>query len=153
VLSKAEQKQSVFMMFDSIKGNQQEVARLEHTANGWNWSLSPDGTFIAAGTFSASDNRIRLISLSGKPTREITVKDWNSLTSLDWAADGKGFFVSSNPTGRLSTLLYVDLVGNAHSLWQVRNFQATWAIPSHKGKYVAIPAPTVGSNVWMVENF
>jgi eukaryotic-like serine/threonine-protein kinase len=153
VLSKAEQKQSVFMMFDSIKGNQQEVARLEHTANGWNWSLSPDGTFIAAGTFSASDNRIRLISLSGKPTREITVKDWNSFTSLDWAADGKGFFVSSNPTGRLSTLLYVDMMGNAHSLWQVRNYQATWAIPSHKGKYVAIPAPTVGSNVWMVENF
>jgi hypothetical protein len=29
---------------------------------------------------------------------EITVKDWNSFTSLDWAADGKGFFISSNPT-------------------------------------------------------
>jgi serine/threonine protein kinase len=153
VLSKAEPKQSVFLVFDSIKGNPREVARLEHTANGWNWSLSPDGTFIAAGTFSASDNRIRLISLSGQLKREIAVKDWNSFTSLDWAADGKGFFVSSNPTGRLSTLLYVDLLGNAHSLWQVRNFQATWAIPSHNGKYLAIPAPTVGSNAWMVENF
>ncbi len=62
-------------------------------------------------------------------------------------------FVSSNPTGRLSTLLYVDLMGNAHSLWQVKNFQATWAIPSHHRKYVAIPAPTIGSNVWMVDNF
>jgi hypothetical protein len=75
------------------------------------------------------------------------------LTSLDWAAEGKGFFVSSNPTGRLSTLLYVDLMGNAHALWQVKNFQATWAIPSRNGKYVAMPAPTVGSNVWMVDNF
>jgi eukaryotic-like serine/threonine-protein kinase len=115
--------------------------------------LSPDGTSIAALKFSASDSRIRVISLKGQPTREITVKGWNSFTSLDWAADGKGFFISSNPTGRLSTLLYVDLLGNAYPLWQVKNFQATWAIPSHNGKYVAIPAPTIGSNAWMVDNF
>jgi eukaryotic-like serine/threonine-protein kinase len=133
--------------------NLREVAKLEETANGWNWGLSPDGTTMAAHTFSASDSRIRLISLSGRPTREITVKGWSSFTSLDWAADGKGFFVSSNPTGRLSTLLHVDLLGNAHPLWQTFNFQATWAIPSRNGKYVAIPAPTVGSSVWMVENF
>jgi eukaryotic-like serine/threonine-protein kinase len=153
VLGQAEPKQFVFSAFDSVKGNPREVARLEESANGWNWGLSPDGTSIAVVTFSASDNRIRLISLSGRPTREITVKDWNSFTSLDWAADGKGFFISSNPTGRLSTLLYVDLMGNAHALWQVKNFQATWAIPSHHGRYLAIPAPTVGSNAWMVDNF
>ncbi|MGH7486980.1 MAG: TolB family protein, partial [bacterium] len=153
VLSRIEARQDVLSTFDSVKGNPHEVARPEETASGWNWSLSPDGTWIALNTFSAGNNRIRLMSLSGRPTREITVKDWNSFTSIDWAADGKGFFVSSNPTGRLSTLLYVDLMGNAHSLWQVKNNQATWAIPSHNGKYVAIPAPTVGSNVWMVDNF
>jgi Tol biopolymer transport system component len=153
VLGQAEPKQFVFSAFDSVKGNPREVAKLEESANGWNWGLSPDGTSVAVVTFSASDNRIRLISLSGRPTREITVRNWNSFTSLDWAANGKGFFISSNPTGRLSTLLYVDLMGNAHSLWQVKNFQATWAIPSHNGKYVAIPAPTVGNNVWMVDNF
>jgi serine/threonine protein kinase len=92
-------------------------------------------------------------STEGQPAREITVKNWNSFTSLDWAADGKGFFVSSNPTGRVSTLLYVDLMGNARELWQVKNYQAAGAIPSHNGKYVAIPAPTIGGNVWMVENF
>jgi hypothetical protein len=106
----------------------------------------------AAHEFSATDNRIRLFSVSGQPAREITVKNWNSFTSLDWAADRKVFFVSSNPTGRMSTLLYVDLMGNAHQLWQVKNYQAAWAIPSHNGKYVAIPAPTIGGNVWMVEN-
>jgi serine/threonine protein kinase len=153
VLGTIEARQDVLSTFDAVKGNPHEVVRPEETANGWNWSLSPDGTWIALGTFSASNNRIRLMSPSGQPTREITVKDWNSFTSIDWAADGKGFFVSSNPTGRLSTLLYVDLMGNAHSLWQAKNFQATWAIPSHNGKYVAIPAPTVGSNVWMVDNF
>jgi len=60
---------------------------------------------------------------------------------------------TSNPTGRVSTLLYVDLGGNATPLWRVKNFQATWAIPSRNGKYVAIPAPTTECNVWMIENF
>jgi eukaryotic-like serine/threonine-protein kinase len=150
LFSTADPKQLVFSVFNSLTGNPREVTKL---ASHWNWSLSPDGTSIAAVTFSATDSRIQLISLSGMPTREITVKGWNSFTSLDWAAGGKGFFVSSNPNGRLSTLLHVDLMGNAHALWQVKNFQATWAIPSRSGKYVAIPAPTVGSNVWMVDNF
>ncbi|HEY2351265.1 MAG TPA: protein kinase [Candidatus Acidoferrum sp.] len=153
VLSKAEPKQFVFAIFDPITGAQRELLTLQESGPGWNWGLSPDGTTIAAHVFSATDNRIRLFSLSGQPVREITVKNWNSFTSLDWAADGKGFFVSSNPTGRVSTLLYVDLMGNAHDLWQVKNYQAAWAIPSHDGKYVAIPAPTAGSNIWMVENF
>lgn len=101
-----------------------------------------------------------MISLGGAPSRTITVKDWNNLLSLDWAADGKGFFISSNPTGQLSTLLYVDMAGNAHPLWQVNNFsrsrlrhQAIWGIPSHDGKHVAINAPTTECNVWMMENF
>jgi eukaryotic-like serine/threonine-protein kinase len=153
VLGTIEARQYVLSTFDLVKGNPRKVATFEEIATGWNWSLSPDGTWIALNTFSADNNRIRLMSLSGQPTREITVKDWNSFTSIDWAADEKGFFISSNPTGRLSTLLYVDLMGNAHSLWQVKNVQGAWAIPSHNGKYVAIPAPTVGSNTWMVDNF
>jgi serine/threonine protein kinase len=150
VFSKADQEQLVFSLFNPLSGNPREVAKLGSIEN---WSLSPDGTSIASVRFNASDSRIQLFSLSGRPTREVTVKGWNSLTSLDWAAGGKGFFVSSNPTGRLSTLLHVDLMGNAHALWQVKNFQATWAIPSRSGKYVAMPVPTVGSNVWMVDNF
>jgi len=54
--------------------------------------------------------------------------------------------------GRLSTLLFVDLMGNAHPLWRVK-IQDTWAIPSHNGKYLALPAPTISSNAWMVEHF
>jgi hypothetical protein len=75
------------------------------------------------------------------------------LLSLDWTADGKGFFISSNPTGHLSTLLYVDLAGNAHPLLQLRNFQASWGVPSHDGKHVAIAEPTMECNAWMVKNF
>jgi eukaryotic-like serine/threonine-protein kinase len=153
VLSQAGPKEHPFSVFDPMKGTVRQVAKLEETPSGWNWGLSPDGTLIAAVELSATQHQIRLVSLAGQPIREITVKNWNNFMSVDWAADGKGFFISSNPTGRLSTVLYVDLSGNATPLWQVKNFQAAWAIPSHNGKYVAIPAPTTDCNVWMVENF
>src|SRR3984957_17038967 len=153
LLSQAEPKDYFFSVFDPMKGSMRQAARLEETPSGWNWGLSPDGTLIAAVQIGATQHQIRLISLAGRPAREITVRNWNNFMSIDWSADGKGFFISSNPTGRLDTALYGDLAGNATPLWQVKNFQAAWAIPSHNGKYVAIPAPTTECNVWMVENF
>jgi eukaryotic-like serine/threonine-protein kinase len=153
VLGQAEPKEYPFSVFDPIKGTLHQVAKLEETPSGWNWGLSPDGTIIAAVETSAIRHQIQLISLSGQPARQIAVKDWNNFLSIDWAADGKGFFISSNPTGRLSTLLYVDLAGTATPLWKVKTFRPMWAIPSRNGRYVAIPAPTTECNVWMVENF
>jgi Tol biopolymer transport system component len=153
ILGQSQSKSYVFAAFDPTKGVQREFARLEQTAAGWNWGLSPDGTTIGAVELTGTNRQIRLISLTGQPSRTIALKDWDNLASLDWAADGKGFFISSNPTGHLSTLLYVDLAGNAYSLWQVKNYQATWGIPSHDGKYVAISAPTTECNAWVVENF
>jgi eukaryotic-like serine/threonine-protein kinase len=153
VLSQPDPKDLVFSTFDPMNGTLRRVAKLAEVPGGWNFSLSPDGTVIAAVQLSVIKHQIQLVSLSGQPTRVITVKDWNNFMSVDWAADGKGFFVSSNPTGRLATLLYVDLTGNATALQKVKNFSASWAIPSHNGKYVAIPAPTTECNVWMVENF
>ncbi len=153
VLSQAEPKDYPFSVFDPMKGTLRQAAKLEEAPSGWNWGLSPDGTAIAAVQVGANQHQIRLVSLTGQPARVISVKDWNNFMSLDWAADGKGFFISSNPTGRLDTVLYVDMAGKATPLWQVKNFQAAWVIPSHNGKYVAMPAPTTECNVWMVENF
>jgi len=72
---------------------------------------------------NGTNRQIHLISLIGQPSRPITLKDWNNLLSLDWAADGKGFFISTNPTGHLSAPLYVDLAGSTHSLWQQKTFK------------------------------
>jgi Tol biopolymer transport system component/DNA-binding winged helix-turn-helix (wHTH) protein len=145
-------KELVISIFDPAIGKPHEVAKLQTQGAGWGWGLSPDGTSIAAITLGATDNRIRLLSLTGQPARDLIVKGWRGFDSIDWAADSKGLLVASN-AGLMQSLLYVDLVGNAHSIWQVNSIWPTWAIPSRNGKYVAIPAPTVDSNVWMVENF
>jgi serine/threonine protein kinase len=143
----------VLAIFDPIQGNPHEVATLPETPAGWNWSLSPDGKSVAAAPISGSDNRIRILSLSGKPTVEIAVKGWSTFSSVDWAYDGKGFFLSSNATGLMSTLLYVDWTGNAHLLWRTMTIPPVWAIPSHDGRYVAMPIPTILGNAWVLENF
>jgi hypothetical protein len=80
------------------------------------------------------------------------VKNWSGFNSLDWAADSKGLFVNSNPAGLRESLLYVDLAGNAHQIWQVNRVWPSWAVPSRNGKYLAILGPTIDSNVWMAEN-
>ena len=151
--SQLEPKEFVFSVFDPAIGKPHEVAKLQEQTFDWNWGLSPDGTSIAAVTFGATDNRIRLLSLSGQPTRELVVKNWYGFRSVDWAADSKGFFVASNPAGSRQSLLYIDLAGNAHQIWQVNSIWPSWAVPSRNGTYVAIPASTVDSNVWMAENF
>jgi serine/threonine protein kinase len=153
ILSQSQPTSFVFSAFDPTNGSQREVAKVKQSPNGWNWSLSPDGTTVAMTEGGGTNRQIHLISLTGQAARTVTVKDWDNLVSLDWAADGKGFFISSNPNGHFSTLLYVDLAGNAHSLWQVKNDQATYGIPSHNGKYLAICAPTTECNAWMMENF
>jgi DNA-binding winged helix-turn-helix (wHTH) protein/Tol biopolymer transport system component len=146
-------KELVISVFDPAIGKPHEVAKLQKQTADWGWGLSPDGTAIAAFAFGATGNRIRLLSLSGQPTRELVVKNWSGFTSIDWAADSKGLFVASNPAGLRQSLLYIDLAGNAHQIWQVNGVWTTWAVPSRDGKYVAILAPTIDSNVWMAENF
>ena len=153
IVSQLEPKQFVLSLFDHVTGNMSQLAAFDPSPTGWNWSLSPDGKLLALVKLSADDNRIRLLSVATGSSREITVKNWNGFAGVDWAADSRGMFVTSNPTGRVSTLLHVDLAGNAHKLWEVRSYFPTWAIPSRDGKYVAIPAPTIQSNVWTLENF
>jgi WD40 repeat protein len=146
-------KELVISVFDPAIGEPHKVATLQKHTDDWAWGLSPDGKSITAYTFGAANNRIRLLSLSGEPSRELIVKDWSGFNSLDWASDSKGFFISSNASGLSQSLLYVDLAGNAREIWHVNYIWPTWAIPSRNGKYLAILAPTIESNVWMAENF
>jgi eukaryotic-like serine/threonine-protein kinase len=151
IYSQQSSTQLVFTAFDPVNGNSHEVARIQRESGIENSGLSPDGQFIAVIKMGAKN--IRLLSLAGQPNREIVLKDWSSFSSIDWAADSKGLFVTSNPTGWKSSLLYVDLAGNAHQLWQVKGASQSWGIASRDGKYLAIPAPTISSNVWMAEGY
>jgi hypothetical protein len=89
--------------------------------------------------------------LKGQEALEFTVENWNN--GLDWAADGKGLFVSSS-TERGSALLHVDLLGNAEVLWeQEGEVVGTFGLPSTDGRHLLMYRSSINSNIWMLENF
>jgi serine/threonine protein kinase len=153
MLAQTKPNQFLLLRFDPETGSTQPFANFEASPV-WNWSLSSDGKLFAAVKYSTGRSTVQLLPISGGPRREIIVKEWNAISSIDWAADSRGLFISSNPTGHLPTLFYLDLTGNAHPLWSMKRlFWESWAIPSRDGKHLAISAPTVESNVWNVDNF
>lgn len=140
-------------MFDPLQGKSHEVLTLDvHPGGLYNWMPSPDGSRIVFTDYNPLEGRIRLLSLEGEPERDIVVKGWAGFNSVDWSADSKSLFVSSqSPTS--STLLRVDLQGHATPLWDQRGAWRTWAIAAPNGRELAILGMTSGSNVWTIENF
>ena len=113
---------------------------------------SPDGSRLAFSGFNILEGRIRLLSLRGDPDRDIVVKGWAGFNAVNWAADGKSLFVSSqSPTS--STLLHVDMDGHATPLWDQRGSPRTNGVPAPNGRDIAMAGITTDSNVWLMENF
>ena len=139
--------------FDPLTGKAHEVLTVGiHPGEHFNWMPSPDGSRIVFMEFNTMEGRIRLFSLKGEPERDFVVKGWAGFNSVDWAADGRSLFVSSqSPTS--VTLLHVDLEGHATPLWDQRGAWQTYAVPAPNGRELAIAGMTSGSNVWMIENF
>ena len=123
------------------------------TADGYDWNLSPDGGRIGVVHSSVADSRIRIVSLSDGTVSELAIPQWGNFEGIAWAADGKGFYVSSN-LPKQSSLLHVDMTGNARVLWRSVLESFDVPVPSPDGKRVAISISSTGeSNAWLMERF
>jgi serine/threonine protein kinase len=147
-----DRKQFVMSAFDLLKGRGSELARIDidMEAKYFHWDLSPDGTRISIA--ESTQGSIEILSLRGHATQVVHVKGWNNLESLEWAADGKGFFISNGVHGG-TVLLHVDLQGNAHVLWKNQGFSSTTDRRSPDGRHLAIQESKVEGNIWTLENF
>jgi Tol biopolymer transport system component len=149
-----DQKQLVITAFDPLKGRGKVLRTIDedpsHTYS--ETELSPDGSTVSISRGGEPEIHIRLLSLSGAPDHEFTVKGWPNITGLDRSPDGKGYYCGSvSPQG--NTLLYVDLKGNARVLWQYKGGGSIYGLPSPDGLHLAILGQVLNSNVWMVEGF
>lgn len=146
----------IFFSVDIATGRTQKILALREPCCAW--SLSPDGSTLAIAN-SIPDGTIKLISLPANTAKEVTIPDWSRFASspqmalggFDWAADGKGLFLSADSEPSGLSLLYVDLQGNARVL--LRHGNVRWAIPSPDGRYIALNTFSTARNVWFVENF
>ena len=153
VLSEREPSHQVFYSFDLVQGKGRELTRIDvdPAVGGYHWDVSPDGSRISVTMDSERESRIRILSLVGG-VRDVVVNGWSGFQSLDWSADGKGLYASSQ-SAQAATLLYSDLEGHAQVLWQQDGIFKTWGIPSPDGRHLAFLEWTSANNVWMIENF
>jgi Tol biopolymer transport system component len=147
-------KQITVTAFDPLKGRGKVLRTIEKDPVViLSAAVSPDGSTLAISQGREGEIYIGLLSLRGGSDREITVKGWPDVTGFDWASDGKGFYIGS-VSSRTHTLLYVDLKGNARSLWGDKGLgDYIWGVPSPDGRYLAIKGTVSNSNVWMLEGF
>ena len=153
-----DRKQFTFSSFDALSGRGRELARIDYGADkhdadkkDYDFILSPDGTRLAFTT--GHEELIHILSVRGQPLQEIRVKGgWTRIEDMEWAADSKGLFVAHGIPGG-AALLYVDLQGNAHVLWQQQGGSGTYAFPSPDGRHLAFLGWTIEGNIWMMENF
>jgi eukaryotic-like serine/threonine-protein kinase len=154
VLNAWEGKSLLFYALDPARGKGDQLGKIDvdrHWAVGW--ALSPDGRQLAVVDHSHKE-RIEILDFSNRSWREIAVEPgWGDYQSLAWAADGKGFFVTTFLPESFN-LVHVTLSGkvqlllnNAHRQWMTR------PRPSPDGKHLAFQAQTWDSNVWLLENF
>jgi eukaryotic-like serine/threonine-protein kinase len=130
---------------DPLNGRGREFLQVDHVLV----VLSPDGTRVAV---SDGTSTIKIVSLGDGNIRKVTLKGWDRLDHLEWASDSKGIYVSSAPQGG-AVLLYSDLKGNAHVIWEHQGSLTTSGIPSPDGRHIAMEGWNLSSNVWTMENF
>ncbi len=137
---------------DPVRGKRAELGRVPASTTAA--ALVPDGeglAFVAAGE-NGRQNRIRVVSFSGKPPRDLIVHQANWLASLDGLANGSGYFSLDNTTTG-HELLFIRPDGTSKVLWSPPGLVGGWAIPAPDGKHVAINAEITQSNIWMITDF
>lgn len=145
-----------FFEFDPVTGAKTELTRAgDPQWQTYNWSLSPDGQTLALAKkmHGPADAQLRLVPTKGGSERTITVRDWSSIATIDWAADGKSLWASAVIAGETRALLNIDLQGRAKAVLVEKKPYMGWAIPSPDGKKLAFWESTGVSNVWMLKAF
>jgi hypothetical protein len=147
------EREIVFWAFDPVQGERRELTRISVSpSEAYDWAVSPDGSHIAVTKNFDPHGRIRILSSTGEPERDVLVKGWGGFGTVNWQADGRGFFVSSlSPQG--GTLLHVSMGGRAQVLWEQKGSGNPYGISSPNGRFLAFQGSTADSNVWLIENF
>lgn len=119
----------------------------------------------------AREGRIRVLSFGNLAhpgavtTRDVLVNGWTNLFTLNWAADGKGWYIANQmspaafavSTASAScegcTFLYVDLEGRATVLQTSDSTEPPWGVPSPDVRHLAFANRIEEANAWLIENF
>jgi Tol biopolymer transport system component/DNA-binding winged helix-turn-helix (wHTH) protein len=163
IYSPREPDQQRFFSFDPVTGASAEILSASiKGAERLNWSLSPDGKYLAMRILRINqDAAIRIFSIADGSERTIPVLGWPGVKGVDWAADGNSLWAGAITRNSSSfegpdtcPLLRIDLDGKIRSLIEKGDVCFWAAIPSPDGHRLALEgAKPDSSNVWLLENF
>jgi serine/threonine protein kinase/Tol biopolymer transport system component len=153
VLSQQKEKELLFYPLDPLRGQGPQVGKIEVATDSiYYWQVSPDGSQLAVVDRSHKDH-IELLRLSDGTWRDFAVEPgWGNFQTIAWAANGKGFFLTSGLPDSYN-LLFVTPSGKVHRL--LGNARRQWMVQpraSPDGRYLAFQAQTWDNNVWLLED-
>jgi Tol biopolymer transport system component len=149
VLIETPQNAKTCSLLDPLKGRGPKI--LETTLEAVGPSISPDGQHIAFVLPGIPRNRIRILDLHGAIETEIAASGAQRLVSLEWSADGTGFYCGDMQPDT-ERLLHVQRNGPSQVLWSQPFLVDLFGIPSPNGRHLATFKINESANVWMVEN-
>jgi len=151
VLAEADPEEILFTFFDAVNGRRSEAARVRAAPAKFFWDLSPDGSQLAYGEFKSEENdSITILTPKDGVTRQVQLVGQSALSSLSWAAAGRGLFVTTKRREG-SDLLYVGLDGKISLLREETGRVFVSPRPSPNGRFLAFAVRTTDSNVWLLE--
>jgi eukaryotic-like serine/threonine-protein kinase len=153
VLALREGNDVVFYSLDPVRGKGRWLGKIEVTGPFMGIGISPDGSGVAFVDEARYAGRIQVLSLLDGTWHEISTKlEGESLQTIGWAADGRGFFASGVGSTTYD-LLHVALDGRVQPLSRSLGQQYWGPRVSPDGKYLAFDAFTRDSNVWLIDSF
>lgn len=118
---------------------------------GISWTLAPNGLEIAILKNHATTAEIDVYRTTGQLIRQVTVKGFNRLLSIDWAADSKSWFVGA-ATANGCSLLHVSPDSRVQIISSMRGRgMRTFGIASPDGHYLAFLGWTIARNVFVAD--
>ena len=151
VLAEADHDEILFTFFDPVHGRGSEAARVRALPAKFFWDLSPDGSQVAYGEFKSEENdSIMILTLKDGTARQLQLVGQSTLSSLSWAARGRGLFITTKRREG-SDLLHVGLDGKITVLREETGRVFVSPRPSPNGRFLAFAERTTDSNVWLLE--
>jgi len=150
ILSEQTGDRILFSYFDPLRGRQGEFRPAEALGAIHDWDVSPDGSTIAVLPKTGDSSHILLLE-GRKGVQDLHVTGTTRLGSLNWWANGRGFFAAAN--GDAAILTSISISGEAEILTrEIRNLPS-WAIPSPDGKRLAYVGYPYNYQAWMLVGF
>jgi Tol biopolymer transport system component len=151
VLAEADTDEIVFTLFDPLHGRGTEAARVRASPAKFFWDLSQDGSQLAYGEFKSEENdSIAILTLKDQKTRQLQLSGMSTLTSVAWAAKGRGLFATTKRREG-SDLFHVSLDGKVTVLREDSGRVFVSPRVSPTGRFLAFAVWTTDSNVWLLE--